>query len=381
MRIPASFSRLCLLALLFATVLPVAGSGSANSNSPRPGRALLTYVARNGGICLVRADGSHPVRLTPRWKRVGQPAWTPRGRYVAFQRFAGYDHNHDPIRRIAIADARGHVRWTFGEIGSGDHPESSRPLWSPDGRHIAYFLAVGKVGGLEVVRSDGTHPHTIAGCTGFPVEDCPGEPAWTADGQRLAFVDRLGPCSPECASGIFTARPDGSDRRLLVEGGAGPAFSPDGSKLAYAGPDGRIVVADADGSNPHPLTPPSTDVLELSPAWSPDSTSVAFSMRWSPPLTPRSLMPRPPPPHLSFIVVARADGSAERVVASAAWPPAWSPGGKLIAFVKGDAIVVANVDGTGEHVVVNQVPAAAPFFSWRAPVALPAAKRPPCPRR
>ena len=308
MRIPARLSRLCLLALLFASVLPVAGSASLNS--PRPGRTLLTYAAHNGGICLIRVDGSHSLRLTPPWKRVGEPAWSPRGRYVAFQRFAGYDHNHDPVTRIAIADTRGHVRWTFGEIGSGDHPESSRPLWSPDGRHIVYFLAVGKVGGLEVVRSDGTHPHTIAGCTGFPVEYCPGEPAWTADGQRLAFVDRLGPCSPGCASGIFTARPDGSDRRLLVEGGAAPAFSPDSLKLVYMGPAGGIVVADADGSNPHPLTPPSTDVLELSPAWSPDSTSVAFLrvLSGSPPPTHDSLFP-PPPTHWSLIVVARADGS------------------------------------------------------------------------
>lgn len=69
----------------------------------------------------------------------------------------------------------------------------------------------------------------MASSPGFPTYG-PAHPAWTADGQRLAFdhgdfVDTT--------QGIFTVALDGSDSRLLVADAISPAFSPDGSKLAY----------------------------------------------------------------------------------------------------------------------------------------------------
>lgn len=363
--------RFALLALLFAFVLPT--TGSASERSPRPGLPLLTYVASNGGICLIRADGSHAVRLMPRsGQQVGAPSWSPRGRYVAFERATGSEQS-----KIFIADARGRVRWRVGKSAS-----NTRPQWSPDGRRIAYFGYGGYGGGYSVARPDGSQERGIAGCTGFPVASCPGQPTWSADSQRLAFGDN----DANGLVSIFSVRADGSDRRLLIPHAVHPAYAPTGSKLAYWGPNDpagelwSLFVADGDGRNPRAITPPARNAVGT-PAWSPDGRSLAFVRK-----------PCPNPERCSLegdLVVASADGSGEHVVAShVVWEaPLWSPRGKLLTFMRGRSIVVARADGGGEQVVVRQVGVwtGRGVFShpaWRSPdSALPAAKRPPCPRR
>jgi Tol biopolymer transport system component len=333
-------------------------------------------VAANRGICLIGADGKHPVRLTPRWRGLGTPAWSPWGRYVAFKRSKGYRGGHPSRARIAVADARGHVHWTFGAWD-----KNGSPLWSPDGRHIAYRGSGADGGGIGVARANGSDDHRLVRC----VDYCSALPSWSADGQRLAFEDQTDPNSPV---GIVSSLPDGSDRRLLVADAQEPAYSPKGSKLAYVHvdlvPSGAAVtlfVADADGSNPRALTPPSTrGVAWLT--WSPDGRFLAF-VDWLPSGDGK-------------IVVVRADGTGEPVVIASdvpldtyfrTPPEAWSPDGKLIAFVRGRSLVVASVDGGHERVVVPRIgnvgytSDGVSLGAWRAAVALPAAKRPKCPRR
>jgi Tol biopolymer transport system component len=361
-----------LIAALLACVVPT--SGSPGLGPAHATQALLTYVAANRGICLVRADGTHPVRLTPRWKGLGEPAWSPRGRYVAFKRFAGDGAVHNS--RIAVADARGHVHWTFGAWD-----KNGSPLWSPDGRHIAYRgTALDGRGGFDVARPDGSDDHRLVECDGY----CSALPSWSADGQRLAFEDRPDPSSP---LGIVSTLADGSDRRLLVADAQEPAYSPRGSKLAYVHvdlePSGAVTtlfVADADGRNRRALTPPSTGGVGW-PTWSPDGTFLAF-------------VERLPSGDEGEVVVVRADGSGEPVVIASHVPlntyfrtpaEAWSPGGKLIAFVRGRSLVVASAEGGSERVVVSRVgnvgytSDGVSLGAWRPAVALPAARRPACP--
>lgn len=86
---------------------------------------------------------------------------------------------------------------------------------------------------------------------------------------------------------IFSIREDGSGVRQLTDGefsSTDPAWSPDGTRIAYARSTGSTAgdalwVMDADGGNKEPLvTNPRTGNPQLGnrPAWSPDGTKLAF---------------------------------------------------------------------------------------------------------
>jgi Tol biopolymer transport system component len=340
-----------------ATVAAVAFDAGATAApaSRSSGVALLTYVEVRGGLCAVRADGSHRVRLLSSRPAIHAPTWSA-GRYVAF--VGAVSHQI----KIFVADSRGRVRW---HIDAAHHAQ--RAWWSPDGRHIAYVFVGPYSEGLAVARPDGSDDHVLASSPPPWPPNGPEDAAWTADGKRLAFTDGG---STEVPQGIYSVSVDGGDRRLLVAQSSSPAFSPDGSKLAYVAVSGGIYIADANGSNPRALTVSKDDIA---PTWSPNGKRVAFLRG-------------------DAIVVANPDGSNEpRVSASAARSaPVWSPDSKLIAFRRGPTsivgnrpftslIVVARADGGGERVILRrrstvfvQDPA------WRPAAALPRANRRSC---
>jgi dipeptidyl aminopeptidase/acylaminoacyl peptidase len=91
-------------------------------------------------------------------------------------------------------------------------------------------------------------------------------PVWSPDGRTIAF-DRLGDVYLMDANG---------DSPRFVAAGSRPSFSPDGTKLVYAGPDFTqrqgIHVVSADGSGDKRRT----TGRDWSPVWSPDGTTIAF---------------------------------------------------------------------------------------------------------
>ena len=190
----------------------------------------------------------------------------------------------------------------------------------------------GGVGDIYVMNADGSGQVNL---TNNPASDA--DPAWSPDGSKIAFNS-----SRDGNVEVYVMNADGSGLRNLTNNPAGdlrPAWSPDGSKIAFLR-NLDIYVMNADGSGQVNLTNnPATDDQ---PAWSPDGSKIAFT---------RS------PDGASFsIYVMQVDGSSITRLTTTTQDDgaAWSPEGTKIAFSSFSGgiygqwqIYVMNADGSG----------------------------------
>ncbi len=193
------------------------------------------------------------------------------------------------------------------------------------------------------------------------------QPAPSPDGRRFAFVVvQIDQTTRELQHDLYVVDRDGLNIRWLTRmAGAEsePAWSPDGTKIAYAGSssnggDQDIYVVNVDGTNVVNLTPNTPMSIDLSPAWSPDGKTIAYA----------SIAPVGG----SHIYIMNADGSGRRRLDGGATlnarHPTWSPDGASIAWSRsiqgsttGMDIVIANLAGVERSVLAlpgDQVDAA-----------------------
>ena len=113
------------------------------------------------------------------------------------------------------------------------------------------------------------------------IDQFTGWPAWSPDGERIAFVRR----PPGAKSDIYLIDANGTNEDNLTEDplyeDAEPAWSPDGTRIAFSstrgdGSTAQIHVMNADGSGVEQLTYPSG--FNSSPSWSPDGRRIAFDV-------------------------------------------------------------------------------------------------------
>jgi dipeptidyl aminopeptidase/acylaminoacyl peptidase len=127
--------------------------------------------------------------LTPGMLDEESPAWSPDGRQIAFIRRHGeQDVDRMPNRDVFVMDAR--VGATPRRLTTTTADEVGRPIWSPDGTRIAYFLGdelryyAYDQAKLTVIPAAGGQPLVLT--TGL--DRAVGSAVWSADGASLFFT-------------------------------------------------------------------------------------------------------------------------------------------------------------------------------------------------
>jgi Tol biopolymer transport system component len=194
--------------------------------------------------------------------------------------------------------------------------------------------------------ADGIHVIDVEGSIDRRLTKIGNHPAWSPDGTQIAFA----------WGDIYVVRADGSRlRRLTRDGDAfNPSWSPNGKRIYFSGSPGLFVV-NADGSGRRTLKP-----SNFPDAWSPDGRQFAVASK-------------------TGIDLVRADGSDRRHLPSGeAQTLTWLPGGRIIfeTLRQGTAtgIAVVNTDGKGLKQLTRQGydPAPSPDgtqFAFSKPVA------------
>ena len=260
-------------------------------------------------VLALPATAARPRILAPQdaW-----PVWSPDGRSIAFTRIDATGMTLEVLRLGGRPVAIGHNAFQL------------EPSWSPDGRALAFQAQ----GGIYVWRqAGGTVEGAVCGC-GAPALGAElayvrgtdlyvggtrwatgviGQAAWEPGGERLAFQRDDGVYVISGQNGI-----PGAPRRLAVAANPGrPVWSPEGSDLAYTA-GGRVFVVSTHGSAPPAaVSPVFADIG--TPSWSSGGDALAYT-------------------HRAAVEVTDLSGASSVLTSTSGLGAAFSPTGDAIAF-------------------------------------------------
>lgn len=316
-----------------------------------PDSAQIVFE-REHSIYVVNVDGTESRQILkggqdPRYETYASPSVSPDGLRIAYS-----------------TTRRGRTVWeleTAGLDGSDrrvvarERTPIAHPVWSPDGRRIAYMF-----GGTALVTmdGDGSNGQVLAvagGVLGDRERIRP--PVWSPNGRYIAFTvtEVVDDAHPETVyrDVIYTVRDGGSELSRAADGVrilesshryttltiSSPAWTPDGL-LTYGRSHRQeiagVYVSNPDGSDQRRIIAGSNAKYV---AWSPGGEELTFSTTGVEHNTDRIA---------SCVYAVRIDGSRARALATESLT-SWAPDGSMIAFNRWGGVI--SIAPPGERVL------------------------------
>ncbi|MES2180209.1 MAG: hypothetical protein V4550_20300 [Gemmatimonadota bacterium] len=241
--------------------------------SPRvsPDGAHILFGSNRSGtgqIYVMKADGSDLRQLTHVATGAHGGQWSPDGRRIVFET----SDSSGMVGRILIMNADGTSPRVVDEARG-----NQAPSWSHDGSKILFASGTFPNINIYTMNLYGTDRRNISPNPGFDYD-----PVWSPDGKQIAFV--VGTRGEGVRVNVMNA--DGTGRRRVSADAVNeerPTWSRDGKLLAYqASTRGQtptrayVYVADLSTGTTRRVTNPEGAQLDETPSWFPDGKRLAI---------------------------------------------------------------------------------------------------------